>query len=522
MEVIQSEEESFNVTLDRGLEIFENLVKDVKSKNQTVIPGEEAFKLYDTFGFPADLTRILAEEKGLSIDETGFGREMEKQRERARKAGKFSSQEEIKEEDWNVIIPEAETEFVGYENHEIDSKIRKFSRRNGHYHVALTDTPFYAESGGQVGDRGKIVGDGFELKVVDTQFEGEENVSICVADQPLQIEKPEVKAIVDPRYRTPTTYNHTATHLLHRALRQVLGNHVRQAGSLVAPDHLRFDFTHYHKVSREQLEEIERIVNQKIQENLRVEYYYTTFEEAKKQGAMALFGEKYGDEVRVVSIRPFSLELCGGCHVKSTGEIGVLIITHETSVASGIRRIEALTGPKAIEYIQKSRNTVQELTQLFNASFEDVSKRVQDLVQHAKHLEKEVQQLQAQQILGQVDEFLENAEPVGHVMLAIQEFENMEVDLLKQLGDKLRQKSRGTVGFFVNHANGRINFVCAVTDDLIQKKKLKAGDLVKEAAQLAGGGGGGRPHLATAGAKNADKLPEVKDFIRKKLAGLKK
>ncbi len=422
-----------------------------------------------------------------------------------------------------VLTGTNETKFVGYENYDIQTNIRKIAQRDGKYRVVLTETPFYAESGGQVGDRGKIIGDGFELTVIDTQKEEGENTSICTSEIMVDIKNPEVRAIVDMEHRSPTINNHTATHLLHAALQQVLGDHVKQAGSLVAPDHLRFDFTHFKKVEREQLEEIERIVNSQIQRDMAVDYYYTDFDSAKAKGAMALFGEKYDDTVRVVSItsngeeNPISLELCGGCHVKHTGQIGPFVITQETGIASAVRRIEALTGPGAVAFVQQSRDVVKELDLLLKTPPEQLAPRVQEMMEHIKSLEKQLQQTQAQQVLQKTKEFIEAAEKIGDVSLVIQEFKNSEVDLLKQLGDDLRQKSpKQTVGFFVNHLDdGRINLVCAITDDLIKNKNLKAGDLVRDAAKIAGGGGGGRPHLATAGAKSADKLPEVFEFLRK-------
>ena len=525
MDVIRSEEESFNKTLDRGIEIFNDIISELKAKKQSVIPGGEAFKLYDTIGFPVDLTRVMAEEIGFSVDEDGFTVEMEKQRERARKAGKFTLQES-EAGDWQVLNPAEETTFVGYETHDLETRIHKYTRRNGHYHLILSETPFYAESGGQVGDRGKIIGDGFELEVLDTQKESDHNVCICRAEGDVTLTGGPVRAVVDMELRKPTTYNHTATHLLHAALREVLGEHVRQAGSLVAPDHLRFDFTHFKKVEPEQLETIERIVNRQIREDYPVRYEYTDFNAAKQRGAMALFGEKYGDVVRVVSIAdapetaPVSLELCGGCHVQQTGQIGPFVIVQESSIASGVRRIEALTGPKAVEYIQRSRDVVQELDQLLNTPAPELTGRVRQMMEQIRGLEKQIQQLQAKEVLSRTDEFLAKAEQYGDINLIVEQFEDQDVNLLKQLGDAIRQKSEQTVGFFVNLLpDGRVNFICAVTDDLIKGRQLKAGDLVKEAAKIAGGGGGGQPHLATAGAKNADKLPEVLQFLKAKLAG---
>ncbi|MEZ4745718.1 MAG: alanine--tRNA ligase [Calditrichia bacterium] len=523
MEVIKSEEESFNKTLDRGIDLFNSLVQDLKSKNQKTIPGAEAFKLYDTFGFPVDLTRVMAEELGMTVDETGFNSEMEKQRERARKAGKFTMATDDAG-DWTVLTPAEKTTFVGYENVAIDTKIHKYSRHNSEIHIVLTETPFYAESGGQVGDTGTISGDGFSLTVVDTQKQGGESVCICKTSGDVTISSANVRAAVDMAARKPTTYNHTATHLLHAALRDILGDHVRQAGSLVAPDYLRFDFTHFKKVEHDQLREIEKIINAQVQEDISVSYAYEAFDDAKAKGAMALFGEKYGDVVRVVSIAesdsdPVSVELCGGCHVKRTGEIGPFVVTQESSVASGVRRIEALTGPKAVAFIQQQRDLVNELDAILNTRPGEMADRVRNMQDQIRDLEKQLQQIQSQQVLQHADAIIEKGEKIGDVLLVIHEFENQDVDLLKQLGDQMRQKTKSAIGFFVNKLDdGKINLICAVTDDLISGKKFNAGNIVRDAAKIAGGGGGGRPHLATAGAKDAEKLPEIYEFLRKLLA----
>ncbi len=520
MEVIKSEEQNFNKTLDRGLEIFAALVRDLKAHNQTVLPGEEAFRLYDTYGFPLDLTRILAQEEGLSVDEAGFQREMEKQRSRARKAARFQATY-LAGDDWKIITPsERHSIFLGYERLEAETHIHKLARRDGRWYVVLEETPFYAESGGQVGDHGLIRGQGFELKVVDVQKEGDAIIHICEGPEQLELDSANVLAQVDPAWREPTMRNHTATHLLHAALRRVLGNHVRQAGSLVAPDRLRFDFTHFKKIDRRELERIEWLVNEKIQQDLPVEVIHTEYQKALDMGAMALFGEKYGDRVRVISINGFSKELCGGTHVRHTGQIGPFVIVQETSVASGIRRVEALTGPRAVRFIQQSRDVVQHLDQMLSCSWEQLPEKVKTLLEQLRQTERALQKLKAGQLLDQVDALIKQGREINGIKLVVVDFEAVEVDLLKQLADRLRQKARHTVGLFVNHWPDRANLVCTVTDDLIQKKGLKAGQLVKEAARLAGGGGGGRDHLATAGIKKLDKIPEIKTFLENKLQEL--
>ncbi|HFE63874.1 MAG TPA: alanine--tRNA ligase, partial [Caldithrix sp.] len=516
-EVIKAEEENFNKTLDRGIELFEELVAQLKQRGENIIPGEEAFRLYDTYGFPLDLTRIMSEEKQMSIDESGFDREMEAQRERARKAGKFVAQfNHI--DNWNVLHHCKKTsQFVGYETLQTEAKICKFARKNGNYHIVLDKTPFYAESGGQVSDRGKIILPNTILNVQEVHKDASDIVHVCTASHEVELIPAEVEAVVDPVLRYPTMYNHTATHLLHAALRKVLGEHVHQAGSLVEPDRLRFDFTHFKKVEPEELEEIERLVNEQIRKDIPLKITQTDFESARKMGAMALFGEKYGDEVRVVSIEGFSTELCGGTHVRRTGEIGTFIIVEESSIASGVRRIEAFTGPKAIEFLQKTRNVAFELSQALNTSIEEIPARIRELDRHVRELDQRLHKIQAEQLFNQVGQVVEQAELVGKILLAVQETKDTEIDLLKQAADRFRQKAKNGVVLFVNETKNRINFVLAVTDDLVKGIGLNAGSLVREVAKICGGSGGGRPHLATAGGKNVQNLAKAIEYLKDRL-----
>ncbi len=520
MNVIQSEEESFNKTLDRGIELFENLAQQLKSQQKKMIPGEEAFRLYDTYGFPLDLTRVMAEEQNLAIDEEGFDNEMEKQRERARSAGKFAAQFDHVD-NWNVLqhCPSA-SHFVGYETLETETDICKFARKNGKYQVVLTETPFYAESGGQVADRGKLVSQDGELQVISVHKEGEEIIHVCETPQNFDIIHSRVTASVNPALRFPTMYNHTATHLLHAALRLVLGKHVQQAGSLVTPDRLRFDFTHFKKIEPRELAEIESIVNNQIRRDTPLEIYQTSYKKAQELGAMALFGEKYGEQVRVISIDDFSKELCGGTHVRRTGEIGSFVIVQESSIASGIRRVEALTGPAATSFLQQARDTLFEVGRILNSPVEGIASRVDSLTGQLREMEKNLQKMQGEQVLHQVDKAIENTELLGTVHLAIEKFENVDTDLLKQAADRFRQNVKNGVLLFINLSDGKINFVCAITDDLIRESGLKAGDLVREVAKITGGGGGGKAHLATAGGKHPEKLDEAIGYFRKHLLEL--
>ncbi len=514
MDVIKTEEENFNKTLDRGLELFEMLVSDLKARAKSVIPGEEAFRLYDTYGFPLDLTRIMASESNMTLDEEGFDVEMEAQRERARKAGKFASQFDHMD-NWNILHHcESSSHFVGYDTMQIETDICKFARKNGTYQIVLTETPFYAESGGQVGDHGTLYMDDSVLKVIDVQKEGNEIIHICKAEKEFNPVQSRVIASVDPVWRLPVMYNHTATHLLHAALRKVLGNHVQQAGSLVEPDRLRFDFTHFKKIEPEQLREIETIVNDQIRRNTALDIIHTGFDQAREMGAMALFGEKYGDEVRVIIIDDFSRELCGGTHVHHTGQIGSFLIMQESGIASGVRRIEAITGPRAAEFAQNSRDIIFNLTQQLNVPAEEIAARVHTLHDEVRDLQKQVQKLESSQVLNQVDDWIKNAEKIGEIHVIIRQFSNTDVNMLKEAADKVRQKEKSTVALFINHESDKLNFVCTLTDDLLKNTSLKAGDLVKGVAQITGGGGGGRPHLATAGGKDPQKVDEAIRFLK--------
>ena len=598
-EVIKAEEGSFNRTLGRGLEIFSSIVQRVTAADGTAVPGDEAFRLYDTYGFPLDLTRVMAQERGLTVDEPGFEVAMAAQRERARRAGKFTGST-VDAADWMVLNPlDGGQRFVGYEQLEVETTIHKVARTaarerqpapagtasgtttgaasataaraaagNGGgdgeaFHVVLVETPFYAEGGGQVGDRGSIEGDGLTLVVEDTQREGDLTICRCrlsAADGTgngtnsgsgdgtgsngagngagegagsgtagaagnraageLPLTAGPVRARVDLNRRRPTTANHTATHLLHGALRRVLGDHVHQSGSLVAPDHLRFDFTHFKRIEPEQLTEIERIVNATVRDDYPVEYFTTAFDQARSMGAMALFGEKYGEEVRVVRVgdaaRQVSLELCGGCHVFRTGEIGPFLVTSEGSIASGVRRIEAVTGAAAVTVIQAQRAILHQVSGLVGGAPAELQQRADELVRRARQLEQRVKALEAEQSAQQAAALAAEAETVGGVRLIVRVFDDQEPGALKALAEKLRTAAPHTVAFLATTRGGTLGIACAVSDDLAGTGdgSISAAVLVKQAAAKAGGGGGGRPTLATAGAKRVANLDAVLATVR--------
>ncbi|MFC2087977.1 alanine--tRNA ligase [Calditrichota bacterium] len=511
--VILTEEEHFNRTLDRGLEIFEKIKNELQENKQIIIPGSYVFKLYDTYGFPLDLTRILAEENNLKMDEKGFEKEMQQQQLRARESAKFKAVN-IDAKDWIAVNEGESSNFVGYTDDAIETHVAKYMIKENKLNIVLKDTPFYAESGGQIGDTGIIAFDGIDVKVIDTQKDGDEIIHICKLPENFELKNDRVFAEIFNGKRRLTEKNHTATHLLHKALRKVLGEHVQQAGSLVEPDRLRFDFTHMKKVTPDQITKIEQIVNDKIQEDIFLEIAQDTFENAKKRGAMALFGEKYGDVVRTVQVEDFSLELCGGTHVKRTGEIGPFIIIYEGSIASGIRRIEALTGRAAIDFMQKSRSNMTKISDLLNTQQEKVTDKIESLLLEKKKLEKQVRDISSDSLVSGIEDMLKSAETINGINLIRKKIPNLSLDQLKEIGDNIREKSKNTVALIGTKNENKLTFVCTVSDDLIKTKKLKAGDLVREVAKVAGGGGGGKPHLATAGGKDANKFDQAMEKIQ--------
>ena len=506
--VIKAEEEHFNHTLDRGLEIFEKIKDDLQTRRQIVIPGADVFRLYDTYGFPVDLTRILAEENDLTLDMNGFEQEMALQRERARAASKFEGSAAA-EDRWVVLNRGADSAFVGYQELAIETHLMRYRLSGDYLQIILRETPFYAEAGGQVGDRGKLTVAEYELDVVDTQKDGEHIVHFCRPPRQFNPQDDKVVAEVTASLRRDTAKNHTATHLLQAALRRVLGKHVTQAGSLVEPNRLRFDFTHFQKIEAPQLQQIEKIVNDKIQQDLPLETAQEKFKEAQKKGAMALFGEKYGEVVRTVKIGSFSLELCGGTHVRRSGEIGAFLILNESGISAGVRRIEAITGTAVVTYLQTSRDLRQKLAVLLSASEEETPQKVAHLLNEKHDLEKKLKNYETEKLIANIHGLLNGAKVVNGIKIVEKTFANVSVDQLKSLADRLREKSPSTIALFHTQTSGKINFVCVVSEDLVQSKKFDAGQLVREVAKVAGGGGGGRPHLATAGAKDASKINQA-------------
>ncbi len=518
--VIKAEEERFNDVLDRGIELFEKLVTDLEGRKKTHIPGDEVFRLYDTYGFPVDLTQLMAREKGLTVDVRGFEDALEKQREKARQAGKFSMEEKT----WDEVTRGADSRFVGYETTEARATIRKIRREDGQYSILLDVSPFYGEAGGQVGDTGTISGKDFSIRVENTQRQGDRIVHLGRLVSGDRVAEKDVLARVDADRRLATARNHTATHLLHRALREVLGSHVHQAGSFVAPDRFRFDFTHFEAMTPSQIDTVEEIVNRHVREDLPVEKYKTTLEKAKADGAVALFGEKYGESVRVIKIDAVSMELCGGTHIDRTGQIGYFRILREEGISAGVRRIEAVTGEEACRVLMKEKNVISRLEEIFKCAGEELEDRALGLLEERKKLEKKVKSTHRMAAASELDEMLGSAVNVGGISVLARKVESPDADELRTLGDRLRGALKSGVGVLASVMEGKGQFLCVVTDDLIASGPLRAGDIVRLVAREAGGSGGGRPHLAMAGGDPGklqaalDKVPEIVLALLKGLA----
>ena len=507
-QVLKAEETSFNATLDRGLTHFDKVVEHLADN---VIPGKEAFRLYDTYGFPLDLTQLMAREKGLSVDEIGFDKEMKQQKLRAKSSGKF--RKEAVNIKWNIISEGSDSKFVGFEQLSCTSVIRQWSKPEDEILIILDQTPFYAESGGQIGDTGVILYNGITLQVMDTKKDGETCIHYCKGDFDPKKATQQVQCNVDEDRRRAIQLNHTATHLLHSALRKILGDHVHQAGSLVAPDYLRFDLTHFEKITPKEIIQIESLVNQKIQKNTTLDVSIKSFEEAQQEGAQSLFGEKYGDKVRMVSVGDYSKELCGGTHTNQTGDIGFIKIIEESSLASGVRRIVAVTGLDAIKYIQNQANILSLLQAQFNCSVNDLPDRVEQMIQKKKELEKESRKNRKAPRIN-TKSLIEKAEKIGNSLFIRQKVEVSSMDELKLLGDSLLSGLDSGIGVLGMIDGEKPAMVIVVTPDLV-KKKINAGSLAQSIGSVMGGGGGGKPHLATAGGKDVSKLSKAMEESHK-------
>ena len=515
-QVVLNEEKRFKNTLITGTEVLEELIEKLKADGKKEISGKEAFKLYDTYGFPFELTRDSAGAKGLAVDVEGFNSALEKQRELSRASSGMKE---------SIFIPAVEriaegikesTVFEGYErdslNAEVIAIIKETSQvkelDGGDAEIILDKTPFYAEAGGQIGDAGVIAKRGFEFKVKDTRKVGNVCVHIGKVIKGGLKEGDKVKAEVDKKRRQAIAGNHTATHLLHWALRKVLGDHAKQAGSLVAPDRLRFDFTHFKKLTDDEVSRIETLVNDRIKADEKLSDRILEMEQAKTEGAIALFGEKYSNKVRMVSISDFSRELCGGIHVKNTGKIGLFKIVSESSVASGVRRIEAATGKMAVEKAKEAKT---------RACREEKEAKLKE---DEKKVKKERDKKRILESRSQIEEIIKNAETINGTAVIVKRIDDASMGLMRSMTDEINKKAASNVTVLGSAADDKVVFIASVSKDLIDKG-LHAGNLIKEAAKEAGGSGGGRPDFAQAGGKDPKRLnaalEKARELIKKDL-----
>ncbi|HHE32633.1 MAG TPA: alanine--tRNA ligase, partial [Chlorobaculum parvum] len=487
--IIRAEEESFLTTLGRGTEIFNEVVAGMKTSGSTTISGEDAFKLYDTFGFPLDLTRLMAAEVGFDIDEEGFEHCMTEQKTRARMDRKDKMQVQGDEGEWQWFSPEAPTEFVGYDTLETSATLAAVKTGGDRLLVVLDKTPFYAESGGQVGDHGIIETDDYRLDVTDTRKDGElvvhfitsarDKVRDCaVSPTDLSFDGAvTVEAAVDRERRVATERNHTATHLLHAALRKVLGEHVQQKGSLVTPERLRFDFSHFSKISPEEMEQVEHEVNAQIRKAAGVtKHADVPYEEALELGALAFFGDKYADRVRVVDVPGISIELCGGTHVGNIGQIGMVKIVSESSVAAGIRRIEAVTGQAAEALLWQEYRNLQEIKNLLKLKAdEQAGPKIKELLDEKKALDKQLQESRLSGLLNQLSATLASAEEIGGCRIMTEQLDGLGGDELRQAAVALREQASCVAGLLCSVTDGKVFLVGFASDEAVKSKKLNAG-----------------------------------------------
>ena len=509
--VMKEEEDSFLRTLDKGINLLNGAMDELKAHGKTVLDGAQAFRMFDTYGFPLDLTELICRENGYTVDEDGFNVEMEKQKARARNAAA------VENGDWEVLR-EGEQKFQGYDYSEYECHILRYrkvtQKKQSFYELVLDNTPFYGEMGGQVGDCGVLVSENETVEIIDTKREN--NQSIHIVKQLPKDPAADFMACVDIDKRNASAANHTATHLLDYALKQVLGDHVEQKGSYVSPDTLRFDFSHFQKVTDEELRQVERMVNSMIREDIPLdEHRDTPLEEAKKLGAIALFGEKYGDKVRVVRFGP-SCEFCGGIHAASTGRIGMFKIISESSVAAGIRRIEAKTGIECEEMMYALEDSIKAIRSLFNNA-KDLRGVIEKYIEEHDSMKKSIESFQAQAVERAKDALVEKARMVNGVTVASAVLP-MSAQSAKDLAFKVREAIGENLLCVIGSVDqGKPMLTVMMSEDVVKDHNLNAGQLVREAAKLIQGGGGGQPHFATAGGKNPDGLSAAVDAIIAKL-----
>ncbi len=530
--ILRLEEERFQETIDQGIEILNNAIENLKKNDKNVLDGSDAFKLYDTYGFPVDLTKEILEEENLTLDEEQFNKQMEEQRNRARNARKGMEGEGWKEDVFASLDKSIRSEFVGYDNYYSSSNILAMAKAdeivdeismNEKALIVLDKSPFYPEGGGQIGDQGILIDGDNKAKVLDTKKGTNDKIVLTVEVLRGNFKlNTEVKTFVDEKRRRACMKNHSATHLLHKALQEVLGSHVKQSGSLVNENRLRFDFTHFEAITKDELKKIEKLVNEQISNSLEVVKNTMSMDDAKQIGATALFGEKYSNEVRVVMMGDYSIELCGGTHINNTSEIGMFKIVSESGIASGVRRIEAITGLGIYDYMNEKEDLLNEVMTLLKTKEDVLINRVENLLKENKDLNKELTSLKNELASSSLDDILNKKEEIEGVYFISEVLNNMDMDSLRNLCDKLKDKVSNSVIVLANVSNDKVNFIVSVTKDALSKK-VHAGNMIREIAKVAGGGGGGRPDMAQAGGKDASKVNEAinkgKEVLKAQIKG---
>ena len=517
--ILSIEENSFYKTIDKGMEILKADMEEMKAAGEKVMSGEKSFRLYDTYGFPVDLTKEILAEEGMEIDEDAFTAEMKAQKERARSARAKSNYMGAAETVYNELPVELETAFAGYDVYDVanakivalvaNEAVAETAQAGDTVAVFLDRTPFYAESGGQVGDQGVIKTETGVVKVTNcVKVVGGKIAHMGEVTEGLVQVGEMACASIDVELRMASSRNHSATHLLHKALRTVLGTHVEQAGSYVSAERLRFDFTHFAAMTADEIKEVERLVNDAIFASYDVHTDEMSIDEARNRGAMALFGEKYGEVVRVVDMGGYSIELCGGAHLKNTAQVGSFKILSENGVAAGVRRIEAVTGKEALKHYQAQEDEIKEICRLVKSTPDKLLARLEQLLAEQKETAKELEKLKAKMAGGAADEMLNSKVEIGGVAVLAAEVKDMDGNALRTMGDQLKQKLGSGVVVLASGKDGKVNLMAMATDDVV-KKGIHAGNIIKAAAAVCGGGGGGRPNMAQAGGKDASKIADA-------------
>ena len=517
--ILSIEENSFYKTIDKGMEILKADMEEMKAAGEKVMSGEKSFRLYDTYGFPVDLTKEILAEEGMEIDEDAFTAEMKAQKERARSARAKSNYMGAAETVYNELPVELETAFAGYDVYDVanakivalvaNEAVAETAQAGDAVAVFLDRTPFYAESGGQVGDQGVIKTETGVVKVTNcVKVVGGKIAHMGEVTEGLVQVGEMACASIDVELRMASSRNHSATHLLHKALRTVLGTHVEQAGSYVSADRLRFDFTHFAAMTADEIKEVERLVNDAIFASYDVHTDEMSIDAARNRGAMALFGEKYGEVVRVVDMGGYSIELCGGAHLKNTAQVGSFKILAENGVAAGVRRIEAVTGKEALKHYQAQEDEIKEICRLVKSTPDKLLSRLEQLLAEQKETAKELEKLKAKMAGGAADEMLSGKVEIGGVAVLAAEVKDMDGNALRTMGDQLKQKLGSGVVVLASGKDGKVNLMAMATDDVV-KKGVHAGNIIKAAAAVCGGGGGGRPNMAQAGGKDASKIADA-------------